>query len=245
MSPKSDLASFTEGSGFLVRRPFATLGLGALGMALAALPPLLQIKFGLPNDELTTSALTFAGLFPLEMYFLPRFLAEADASAGGSAQNPLGEWEKHFDERWLRSLAGKLLLALAFSLGFLCFVLPCLAVLFAFGWAPLRILLRGETVAEAFRGSLAMMLRGWRRVVVVILLLLAVNLGLAMILFWMTGSLEPIPDPWVQLTHPRIWVVNFLRILLSLWTSACLLALYRRVEAAAGSPTPDQPIIKN
>jgi len=124
MSPKTDLASFSEGTGFLVRRPFATLGLAALGMVLAALPPLLQIKFNLPNDDLTSNALIFAGLLPVEMYLIPRFLAEADAFRGGSPQNPHGEWEKHFEARWLKAMAGKVLLSVAIGLGILCFIIP-------------------------------------------------------------------------------------------------------------------------
>ena len=239
ISPKSDLASFSEGTGYLVRRPFVTLGLAALGMVLAALAPLLQIKFSLPNDDLTTSALLFAALFPLEMYFIPKFLAEADAQAGAPA-NPLVDWERRFDERWMKAMLGKFLLAIAIVLGLLCLVLPGLVVFFAFGWAPLRILLRGESLAEAARGSLAMMQRSWRRILMGILLLVGFNLAVVMVLSFASGSPEQRPLPWQELTHPRLWAVNFFSILQNLWTSACLLALFRKVEAPpAPAPVPD------
>ena len=233
MSPKSDLASFAEGTGFLSRRPSAVLGLAALGMALGALPPLLQILCKLPNDDFTGTALTFVALLPLEMYLIPRFLAEADAFRGGSPQNPYGEWEKHFEARWLKSMAGKVLLSMAIGLGVLCFILPGLMLLFAFGWMPLRVLLRGEGLADACRGSLRMMIPAWRRVLGVALPLVIVNLAMLMVLFWASGSQEQHPAPLAQLTHPRVWVINFVSILMNLWTSACLLALFRRVESAA------------
>ena len=34
----------------------------------------------------------------------------------------------------------------------------------------------------------------------------------------------------VRLLHPAFWAGNFLGVLLSLWLSACFLALFRRVE---------------
>jgi len=232
MSPESDLAAFSEGTAFLVRRPFATLGMGVLGMVLAALAPLLQIKLDLPGDPFTFGALAFASLFPLEMYFIPRFLAEADASAGGQPKNPEAEWSKLFDERWMRAMAGKFLLAIVFALALWPLILPGLAVLFAFGWVPLRVLLRGETLAEAARGSLQLMLRAWRRVLTVCLLLVVLNLSMMMILSLASGAKDTPPTAWALLTQPRHWVLNFLSVLLSIWNSSCLLALYRRVEPA-------------
>ena len=56
-----------------------------------------------------------------------------------------------------------MLLGLAFGVGFLLLLVPGLLVLMAFGWVPLRILLRGESLAQAARGSFQMMGRTWRR----------------------------------------------------------------------------------
>ena len=99
MSPKSDLASLPEGVAFLARRPWAVLGLATLGMALNALPPLLQILARLPDGIVVEAALGFAGLLPLQMYLIPRFIAEADAAAGGNDRNPPAEWEGVWDAK--------------------------------------------------------------------------------------------------------------------------------------------------
>ena len=242
MSAKSDLLSFSEGTALLARRPFVTLGLAALGMVLAALAPVLQAKFNLPSDEVTASALLFAALFPLEMYFIPKFLAEADARAGELAQeprgNPLKDWERLFDERWLRSMAGKFLLWVAVVLGFLCLVLPGLVLFFAFCWGPLRVLLRGESLAEAARGSYQLMTREWRRVVPIVLLLVGINLAILLLLSFVAGVEDPHALPMADLTRPRFWILNFLSIVQNLWTSACLLALFRRVEVPRKAELP-------
>jgi len=234
ISAKSDLHSFSEGTATLARRPFVTLGLAALGMVLAALAPVLQARFNLPSDEVTASALLFAALFPLEMYFIPKFLAEADAHAGELTQdprgNPLEDWERLFDERWLRSMAGKFLLSVAVGLGLLCLVIPGIVLFFAFGWVPLRVLLRGESLVEAARGSYQLMTREWRRVVQIVLLLVGINLAILILLSFLSGAEDPHALPLADLTRPRFWVLNFISILQNLWTSACLLALFRRVE---------------
>ena len=232
-SPKSDLASFSEGMGFLTRRPLAVLALAALGMVLAALPPLLQIKVGLPDDGLVRFVLTFACLVPLEMYFIPRFLAEADASAGDRTLNPVAGWERLFEERWVAAMAARILLYAGVFLGMALLVVPGLMILFAFGWAPLRVLLRGEPLPVAARGSLRMMVRAWRRVMLVVLALATLYLVYMGVLALALTSLGEAPTPWVRLTHPGMWVGNFLGTLLNLWTSATVLALFRRVEGFA------------
>lgn len=232
MSTKSDLASFSEGTRFLARRPLVSLGLAALGMVLAALPPFLQIKAGLPDNEIVVFALTFAALFPLEMFFFPRFLAEADAAAG-HALNPAGTWSTLFDSRWMKAMAGKFLLYAAVLTGALFLLLPGLLLLFLFGFAPLRILLRGEEIPDAIRGCLRMMAAGWRRVLMVVLAMAILYLGIMLLMGFALGSLAVEPTPWVRMTNPRIWAGNFIGSLLNLWTSATLLALFRRIEAPA------------
>jgi hypothetical protein len=236
MSPKTDLATLTEGLGYLARRPIATVGMAVLGMLLAALAPLLQIKAGLPDDDVVRVALAFACLIPLEMYFIPRFLAEADASPGDRILNPAKDWEHLFDERWMRAMGGRLVLYGGVGLGMVFFILPGLMVFFAFGWMPLRMLLRGEALGAAARGSLRMMLRAWRRVMLVVLALALVYLVYLMLLSLALEPLGETPSPWVRLTHPGVWVGNFLGALLNLWASACALALFRRVEGFAAEP---------
>ncbi|GEM_PF-365832 len=237
-SPRSDLASFSEGLGFLSRRPLAVLALAALGMALAALPPLLQIKVGLPDDDPVRFVLTFVCLVPLEMYFIPRFLAEADAARGDRALNPVAGWERLFETRWVAAMAARLLLYAGAFLGMVLLVLPGLMVFFAFGWAPMRVLLRGEPMPVAARGSLRMMVRAWRRVMLVVLALAALYLLYMAALALALTPMGEAPTPWVRLTHPVMWLGNFLGTLLNLWTSTTVLALFRRVEGFAAENPP-------
>jgi hypothetical protein len=233
-SPKTDLASLKEGTLFLARRPVATLGIAALGMALAALAALLQIRAGLPEDPLVDAALTFASLLPLELYFIPRFLLAADAEAGGNPLNVPAQWRQRFEERWLRAFWGKALLALGTGVGLSLFIFPGLMVLLAFGWVPLRILLRGESLIQAARGSLLMMGRAWRRVIFATSAMAMVYLSCIVVLSYIVGMRVQDPTAQVRLTHPLIWAGNFIGSFLSLWLSACLLALFRRLEMVPG-----------
>ncbi|BDU73527.1 hypothetical protein [Mesoterricola silvestris] len=237
-SPKSDLASFSEGMALLARRPLASLALAAAGMVLAALPPLLQIKVGLPDDDVVRFVLTFACLIPLEMYVIPRFLAEADASRGDRTLNPPAGWAHLFEERWMPAMAARILLYAGVFLGMVLLIVPGLMILFAFGWAPLRVLLRGEPLPVAARGSLRMMVRAWRRVMLVVLALAALYLAYMAVLALALTPMGEAPTPWVRLTHPGMWVGNFFGTLLNLWTSTTVLALFRRVEGFAGEPAP-------
>jgi hypothetical protein len=74
------------------------------------------------------------------------------------------------------------------------------------------------------------MTREWRRVVSIVLLLVGINLAILMILSFLSGAEDPHALPLADLTRPRFWILNFLSIIQNLWTSACLLALFRRVE---------------
>ena len=234
-SSKTDLASLTEGTRHLLRRPWAVLGISALGMALAALAAYLQIRAGLPEDPLVDAALTFVSLLPLELYFIPRFLIAADAWDGLNPLNPRDHWRQHFEERWLRAFVAKALLAVATGIGMVVIV-PGLLVLLAFGWVPLRVLLRGESLLQAARGSVRIMARAWRRVILATMAIASVYLACVLALSYGVGHWVADPTARVRLTHPLIWAGNFLGSLLSLWLSACLLALFRRLEPVPGGP---------
>jgi len=230
ISPKSDLASIAEGTRNLLRRPGLTLGIAALGMLLAGLAPLLQIWVRLPDEPTVELALTFASMLPLELYFIPRFLIAADALAGHEPLNAPEDWRLRFDERWLRAFWGKVLLVMAAGLGLSLLVVPGLLVLMAFGWMPMRILLRGESVLQAAKGSLAMLGRTWVRVLMVVSAAAMVYLGCIAVLSFLVGLFVPEPTLHQRLVHPAVWAGNFGGSLLSLWLSSCLLALFRRIE---------------
>jgi hypothetical protein len=232
-SPGTDLASIPEGTRYLTRRPGAALGIAALGMALAALSPLLQLYAGLPDEPGVDMALTFVGLLPLELYFIPRFLIAADAQAGQNPLNRPEDWRQRFEERWLRAFWGKALVALATCVGLSLAIIPGILVLLAFGWTPLRILLRGESLVQAAKGSYQMMLRAWQRVLLAASGIAFIYLAAMILLSYAVQVWVPDQTLEVRLTHPLIWTGNFLGGLLNLWLSSCLLALYRRVDGAA------------
>ena len=237
-SAKTDLLCLLEGTRNLLSRPWATLGIAGLGMALAALAALLQIRAGLPDDPMVDAALTFASLLPLELYFIPRFLIAADAQAGQNPLNAPDQWRQRFEERWLRAFWAKALLALVTGIGLSLFIFPGLVVLMAFGWTPLRVLLRGESLAQAARGSVQMMARAWRRVILATSAMAVVYLSCILLLSYLVGLKVTEPTAQVRMTHPLIWAGNFMGSLLSLWLSACLLALFRRLETAPEGAVP-------
>jgi hypothetical protein len=226
------VAILKEGTGYLAARPGQALGIACLAMALGALAPLLQVKAGLPDDLDVGMALGFASILPLELYFVPRFLIAADAMAGGSPLNTAEEWSRHFEERWLRAFGAKILLMLVVLVGFLAVLVPGLLVLLFFGWTPLRVLVRGESLAQAARGSARLMARAWLPVLATALTLAAVYLCCYFAVDALAQTLLPDPSAWQRLTHPIMWLANFLVGLLNLWLSAGLLALYRSVENA-------------
>ncbi len=237
ISPKSDLASIAEGTRYLLRRPGLSLGIAAVGMLLAGLAPLLQMRAGLPDEPTSELALTFASMLPLELYFIPRFLIAADALASQDPLNTPGDWKLRFEERWLRAFWGKVLLVLAVGAGLSLLLLPGLLLLMAFGWAPLRILLRGESLLQAAKGSLAMLVRTWARVLLVVSAAAVIYLSCIIILSFLVSLFVAEPTLHQRLVHPAVWAGNFCGSLLSLWLSSCLLALYRKVEL----PPPAEP----
>jgi hypothetical protein len=241
-SPTSDLASFPEGMRFLARRPGVALGMAALGMLLAQLAPLLQLRVGLPNNERVVAVLGLVMTLPLKMYLVPRFILEADAHAGNPL-NPEATWSHQFEARWIPAMAGRILLYLAAAFGFVLFVVPMFIVLILFGWSPLRMLLKGEGLADAWRGSYALMARAWRRVLPVVLALVSVYLVFLLVLSVAEVGLvqgpnrvSELPSAWVRLTHPVFWISNGLGSLLNLWSSAILLALFRRIDTPVQDP---------
>lgn len=232
-SPSSDLGVLREGWRALRRHPGTVAGLVAAGTLLGAVGPLLQRLAGLPSDPASSYLVGAAGMLPMELYFLPRFLLQVDAEGGGPdrLENPAGAWRETFERRWLRTVAAKLGLDLALVLGFVPLVLPGLFILFAFGWAPMRVLLRGETVSVAMRESFALMRRAWRRAFLMVSAALAVTFFAAALFMAAAAFLMPSAEAWQDLANPVPWVLNAASVAVNAWLSATLLAAYRRLEA--------------
>jgi len=216
----------------LRRHPFLSLGIALLGALLSALGPLLQMKLGMPDDPITELALRAAAVLPLELYFVPRFLAFLDAETTGHPHNLPSDWKEHFERRWLKAFGIRILLMLAVGGGFAMLVLPGLLLLTIFGWAPLRVLLRGDSFLLAARNSATLMAKAWPGVIRAALLFLGCYLPQMLGLGWALQRLVPEPSPWQRLVHPAIWIAHFLGGLLDLLISSSFLALYLAVEPA-------------
>lgn len=226
----SPFGILSTGFKFLRRHFLLGIGIATLGALLSALGPLLQIRLGLPDDPLTELALRAVAVLPLDLYFVPRFLAFLDAETTDHPQNRMSEWQEHFEKRWLKAFGIRMLLYLAVGGGLAMLVLPGLILMVVFGWAPLRVLLRGDSFLVAARNSMALMVKAWPRVIPTALLLLG---GYLLVIFGLGLALQrlvPEPSPWQRLTHPVIWLGHFLGGLLDLLLSLCFLALYLTVE---------------
>jgi hypothetical protein len=240
----SHLGALREGLAMLRRHPLPFLGLAVLAMALAQLGPALELAARVGPSLFIQPIFGFAGLLPLEMYFIPRMQARLDSELRDHPANPAASWHGTFDERWLRAFLLRLGLSAAIGLGLLCFLIPGILVLTLFGWGPMRMLLRGETAMAALRWSQAAMARQWPRIVQAVLAMLLVALVYQIAAGWALDRLLPAVDPEVgpsallRLKHPAFWLFNLLGGALNLWLSCTLLALYHRLEAAAATPAP-------
>lgn len=86
--PPSHLGVLRDGLALLRRHPAQAAGLVFLAMALAQAGPALELAAGAAPGPLAQPLFGFAGLLPLEMYFLPRLQAQLDAEMCGAPGNP-------------------------------------------------------------------------------------------------------------------------------------------------------------
>ena len=239
----SHLGALREGYVLLRRHPGMALGLALLAMVLAQLAPALELAAGVGPSLIFQPIFGFAALLPLEMFFIPRLQAQLDAEVLNLPLNPASGWQGLFDTRWLGTFLARLGVSMTVGLGLLLFVVPGIVVLTLFGWAPMRMLLRGEGLVAALKGSQAAMARNWPRIVQAVLAMLLVALTYQMAASWAMDRLLPATDPdlgpgaLLRLKHPGFWVFNFLGGLLNLWLSCSLLALFHRLEAAVAGPS--------
>ena len=234
----SHLGALLEGLRLLRRHPAQAAGLAALAMGLAQLGPALELAAGVGPGILPQTIFSFAGLLPLEMYFLPRLMARLDAEVRNVAGNPAEAWEATFDARWVRAFLVRMGVSFAVGVGLVLFLIPGVVLLTLFGWAPLRVLLRGESLANALRGSQAAMARHWPRVIQAVLGMVLVALAYQLAAGWLLERALPpgLPDlgpgAWLRLRHPGFWAFHLLGGAINLWFSCALLALFHRLEAA-------------
>jgi hypothetical protein len=227
----------------LRRHPAMALGLTVLAMLLAQLGPALELAAKASPGMVTQSLFGAVGVLPMEMYFLPRYQARLDAELQNPPQNRLEAWTRTFDSRWLLAFGVRMLLSVMVGLGLILFILPGILVLTLFGWAPLRILLRGDSLVDAFRWSQSAMARHWPRVVQAVLAMTMVLLAYQLVSDFALGHALPNLDPqlgasaWLRLRHPAFWILGFTGGLFNLWLSAALLALFHRLEAAVQAPS--------
>lgn len=230
---KSPWSALKDGSALALRHPWLSLGICVIGMGLGGLAPLMMVKGRLPENPSTEALLLWVTLLPLDLYLLPRLVLQLDAETLNHSTNTVESWRAAFEARWFRTFAAKLLLGIVAGLGFVLLILPGLLVLLAFGWAPTRILLRGESLPEACRGSLDLMRRYWPPVVVTALLIFLVGITLETGLGFVADHFHPLTSPQAELRSPLFWIQQGLGSAVTLWTSTCLLALYQRLESAA------------
>ncbi len=223
-----------DGTKLALCHPWISLGICTLGTGLGGLAPLLMVRGGLSDNPAIESLLFFVAVLPLDFYFLPRLALRLDAETLGHPRNPEEGWKEAFETRWLRAFGAKMLLGVAAGLGLLLFILPGLVVLFCFGWAPTRVLLRGENLREASIGSLDLMRRLWPLALSRALLVLVVGMALSGSVQYAIEIFHPLADPKSELLSPLFWGAQFLGSMVSVWTATSLLALYQRLEAFSG-----------
>ncbi len=229
----SPLSLLWDGFKLALRHPWISFSICMLGMGLGGLAPFLMVRGGLGDNPAIESLLFFVAVLPLDMYLLPRLMLRLDAETLGHPNNSVEAWKEAFEARWLRAFGAKLLLGVAAGLGILIFILPGLAVLFCFGWAPTRVLLRGESIREACIGSLELMRRFWPLAVSRALLVLLVGMTISGSVQYAIGSLHPLTNPKAELLSPLFWGEQFLGTMVSLWTAASLLVLYQSLESVS------------
>ena len=239
----SHLGALPEGLALFRRHPWLTLGLAVMAMVLAQLGPALELAAGVGPSLVLQATFGFAGVLPMEMYFIPRLQAQLDAETRNDPNNPATGWQEAFDGRWLQTFLARLALSVAIGLGLLMFLVPGILILTLFGWAPLRMLLRGEGLLVALKWSQAAMARHWPRIIQAVLGMMLVALVYQVVASWALDRLLPAADPdlgpgaLLRLKHPAFWGFNLLGGALNLWLSCALLALFQRLETSIRSET--------
>lgn len=185
-----------------------------------------------------------AGL-PWVLYFVPRWISRLDADMIDHPANPAEGWPRTFEGRWLRAFGANMAVQFVGTIGILLLIIPGVIVFTLFGFAPTRILLRGDSFADSLRWSGRAMALNWPRIVQAALAILLVLFSGALALALVSNSAferfgEAGPDAWTRLRHPLVWGIETIEKASLLWVTAAFLGLYHRLERLVAPPT-DQP----
>lgn len=244
--PPTQSGALLEGFRFLARRPLWTAGLVLLGTLLGQLGPALEILAKAGKNPIVTILFGGLALLPFELYFIPRWISRLDADLLDSPSNALERWPGTFDQRWLQSSSAKILVQTLGSLGSL-LIVPGVVIFSLAGFAPTRMLLRGESFSDSLRWNAHAMARHWPRIIQS-----AIGILIVILMFWLALSMARYatfiqfgvegPDAWTRLKHPFEWALHAITALVAIWSSASFLSLYQRLEKlAAGDAAGQSP----
>lgn len=211
---------------------------------LALLGPLLQALFHLPNTLDVGLLLHQVSVLPFALYLMPRYSALVDADLKNEPTNPTAAWKNSFEKRWILTCGAKLLLGFFVSIGLTSLVIPGLLFLFAFGWVPLRVLLRGEKLLEATRNSLAMSFQNRIGMLAVGGFLGLIYFAVMLMVFLILALTFQHPTPQDRLTHPLFWGAYAVGGAMELFMSLALLGFFHHLEARTtftSRNTPEAP----
>jgi len=212
--------------------PAWTLGLVLLATLLsigaAALTKHLGLSDQLQADDISgilqRSLISIAVLFPLELYFLPRWVLAMDAFKPGESGNSKENWKQLFEERWGKVFLARILVTTAYSIGFFLCLIPGFIILLYFGWTPWRVLLRGESISTAAKAVSKSMALLWPQVIVAVGTILLIIIVLS----------EVAAQAIAPLGGAHAWQIsNLFNQFLIIWMNAALLALYQWMESTA------------
>lgn len=242
ISTLKNLSAIPTSFSWMAKHRGLVVGLSAFWALLMTLAPLVQMHAGIPPNLVFTSIVNMAFTLPIDFFLLPMLVAYVDAEFNQHPANPLQDWRKTFEVRWLKAAGARVLLYVLSTLGLMAFFIPGLVVILLLGWMPVYTLLRGGTIAHAARWSTKIMTQEWRRVILAILPIFAIYLGLLLCLDLALVHWGPEPTLWLRFRHPYFWLASMISAAVNIWLSLALLAIFHRVEneAMLKSQDPDQ-----
>ena len=224
------LKCITKTKTLMFVHPAWTSGLVILAVFLTIGAAALSKRLGLPDqpqaDDLTgilqRGLLNLAVLFPLELYFIPRWILATDAFTPGESKTSKETWKQLFEERWGKVFFARILIAVVSSIGFMLCLVPGFLILMYFGWTPWRVLLQGESISVAAKTSARNMALLWPQTIMAVA---------AILLILLAGN--ELAHQASALFEDRIgWhFSNAFSQLSIIWMNAALLGLYQWMES--------------